>query len=147
MNLGTAALPVGAAPSGHTGTKRAFARHFVEMLLAMFLGMLVLGGVAQLAFVVSGGSLYDQSGGLRVMLMGVYMTLPMVLWMRYRGHAAARNVEMAASMMVPTIATAALAWAGTLDTAAAFGIQHVIMVPAMLGVMVWRYEHYSQPQA
>jgi hypothetical protein len=40
---------------------------------------------------------------------------------------------------------ATLAWAGALGTAAGLAVQHSVMVPAMLGVMLWRYEHYSQP--
>jgi hypothetical protein len=81
------------------------------------------------------------------MLMVWSMTVPMVAWMGYRGHAQGRNAEMAASMMVPTVAAAALAAAGALGSGAALGVQHAVMVPAMLGVMLWRYEHYSQPHA
>jgi hypothetical protein len=124
-----------------------FARHFGEMLIAMFLGMGVLGGLAALGFALAGGSSSDLPGGVRVMLMGVYMTVPMVLWMRHRGHAAARNAEMAMSMMVPTIAAAALAFAGALGTGAALAVQHAVMVPAMLGVMLWRYAEYARPHA
>jgi hypothetical protein len=134
-----------AAPQG--GSKRAFARHFGEMVLAMFLGMVVLGGVAELLFAAAGSSLSDQSGGAQVMLMGFNMTVPMVLWMSYRGHAAARNTEMAMSMLVPSVVAAVLAWAGALDSAAALGVQHAVMIPAMLGVMLWRYEEYSHPHA
>ena len=127
---------------GRSGRKR-FARHFAEMLLAMFAGMLVLGGLSMLAFSVFGSSLMDQSGGLRVTLMGFDMTVPMVLWMRYRGHDWARSAEMAGSMIVPTAITAVLAWAGVLGASAALAVQHLVMIPAMLGVMLWRYEHYS----
>jgi hypothetical protein len=147
MNQGSATLSLGAPLSGRSGSKRAFARHFGEMLLAMFLGMGVLGGLAAVIFAASGGSSSDLPGGARVMLMGVYMTVPMVAWMRYRGHAAARNLEMALSMMAPTLAAAVLAWAGALGTGAALGVQHVVMVPAMLGVMLWRYDHYARPHS
>ena len=78
------------------------------------------------------------------MLMGFDMTVPMVAWMGYRGHSRARNAEMAASMIVPTLAAAALAAAGVLSSAAALGVQHVVMIPAMLGVMLWRYDDYSR---
>jgi hypothetical protein len=139
-------LSVGAgAATG--GSKRAFARHFGEMVLAMFVGMVVLGGAAELLFAAAGSSLSDQPGGTQVTLMGLNMTVPMVLWMRHRGHAAARTVEMALSMIVPSLAAAALAWAGALGSAAALGIQHAVMIPAMLGVMLWRYQDYSRPHA
>jgi hypothetical protein len=31
-----------------------------------------------------------------------------------------------------------------LGTAAGFAIEHAAMIPAMLGVMLWRYEHYAR---
>ncbi|MBD0283643.1 MAG: hypothetical protein ICV69_15850 [Thermoleophilaceae bacterium] len=96
--------------------------------------------MAELAFAAAGSSLSDQSGGAQVMLMGFNMTVPMVIWMSYRGHAAARNVEMALSMVVPSIFAAVVAWAGVLESAAALGVQHAVRVPAMLGVMLTRYE-------
>jgi hypothetical protein len=129
------------------GSKRAFTRHFGEMILAMLGGMAVLGGAAELLFAAAGSSLSDQSGGAQVMLMGFNMTVPMVAWMGYRGHAAARNVEMALSMIVPSVAAAALAWAGALESGAAMGVQHAVMIPAMLGVMLWRYDEYAHPHA
>jgi hypothetical protein len=147
MNQGSATFSLDARLSGRSGSKRAFARHFGEMLLAMFLGMGVLGGLAAVIFAAAGGNSSDLPGGLRVMLMGIYMTVPMVAWMHYRGHAAARNLEMALSMIMPTLAAAALAWAGVLGTGAALGVQHAVMVPAMLGAMLWRYDHYARPHA
>jgi hypothetical protein len=147
MNHDSATLSLNAGASIGSASKRAFARHFGEMVLAMLLGMLVLGGLAELGFALADSSLSDQPGGTQVMLMGFNMTVPMVLWMRHRGHAAARNVEMALSMIVPSVAAAALAWAGALGAGAALGIQHAVMIPAMLGVMLWRYQDYSHPDA
>jgi hypothetical protein len=147
MSHGSATVSIEAGVSTGSDSQRAFARHFGEMILAMFLGMVALGGLAELVFAPSGSSLSDQPGGLQVMLMGFNMTVPMVMWMSYRGHTGARNAEMAASMILPTAAAAALAWAGALESAAALGVQHAVMIPAMLGVMLWRYEHYSHPHA
>jgi hypothetical protein len=130
--------------SHHPAGRRAFARHFAEMLLAMFVGMAVLGGLAELVFTLSGSSFSDQSAGVHVMLMGFNMTVPMVGWMAYRGHTRARSVEMAAAMIVPSLVAAALAWAGALDGGAALGLQHAAMIPAMLGVMLWRYDEYAR---
>jgi hypothetical protein len=147
MNHDSATRSINTGASIGSGSKRMFARHFGEMVLAMLLGMVVLGGLAEVGFALSGSSLSDQPGGTQVMLMGFNMTVPMVLWMMYRGHAAARNVEMALSMIVPSAAAAALAWAGALGSGAALGVQHALMIPAMLGVMLWRYQDYSHPHA
>jgi hypothetical protein len=127
--------------------RRRFLRHVVEMLVAMFAGMAVLGGLTQVAFAAAGGSLTDAPGSIRVLLMGLDMTVPMVAWMRYRGHPRARNAEMAASMMVPTLGAAALAAADVLSTGWALGVQHAAMIPAMVGVMLWRYDHYAGAHA
>ena len=124
-------------------SRRRFIRHFGEMLLAMFLGMGVLGGLAALAFSSAGSSLGDQSGAVQVLLMGFNMTVPMVAWMAYRGHDRARSAEMAGSMIVPSAIAAGLAAAGALDDHGALMLQHIVMIPAMLGVMLARYEHYS----
>ena len=128
-------------------SKRAFARHFAEMVVVMLAGMGVLEGLAALAFAAAGSSLSDQPGAVRVLLMGVSMTVPMVAWMRVRGHSARRNLEMAASMVAPTLVAAALTAAGVLGVGAALAVQHAVMVPAMLGVMVWRYDEYARPHA
>ena len=45
--------------------------------------------------------------------MAFTMTVPMVAWMRYRGHSWQPTLEMAASMVIPTliaIALSARAW-------------------------------------
>jgi flagellar biosynthetic protein FliP len=136
-----------APPVAGPVSKRAFARHFAEMIVVMLLGMGVLEGLAAVAFAVAGSSLTDQPGALRVTLMGLSMTVPMVFWMRHRGHAAGRNVEMAASMLVPSAIAAALAAASVLSAGAALAVQHAVMVPAMLGVMLWHYEEYARPHA
>jgi hypothetical protein len=130
--------------AAHRGSRRAFARHFGEMLLAMFAGMAVLGGLARLGFAAAGSDLSDSSAGLRVLLMGFNMTVPMVGWMSYRGHARERNAEMAASMVVPSLLAAGLAWTGVLGLMGAMTVQHVVMIPAMLAVMLWRYEEYAK---
>ena len=77
MNHNAATLTAEATLSAR-GSKRAFARHFAEMPLAMFAGMVVLGGLAELAFAASGSSLSDQAGAFRIALMGFDMTVPMV---------------------------------------------------------------------
>ena len=47
-------------------------------------------------------------------------------------------------MIVPSLFAAILAWAGVLGDVGALAMQHGVMIPAMLAVMLWRYEDYSQ---
>jgi flagellar biosynthetic protein FliP len=104
----------------------------------------VLGGAAVLALGLDTGSLFDDAPALGLTGMALTMTIPMVAWMRHRGHGWPASWEMTASMFVPTFAAIALLWAGVLDSGhTAMGIQHVIMFPAMLGVMFLRLEEYT----
>src|ERR687889_962944 len=83
-----------------------FARHYVEMVAAMFLGMGILyvsGVVALGAAGVSSAELHQDLPAAMLLGMGVAMTLPMVAWMRYRGHGRRPSAEMAASMVIPTL--------------------------------------------
>jgi hypothetical protein len=135
-------LETGAAARTRRGPK-AFALHFGEMVLAMVLGMVVLGGAVEGGLALVGTSLSDAPASISAAVMAVNMTLPMVGWMRYRGHPAQHNVEMAASMVVPTAIAIGLHWLGAIASDGVMVIQHVVMIPAMLGVMLWRYDHYS----
>jgi hypothetical protein len=116
------------------------------MLLVMFVGMGVFSALAAAAFQLAGSALAAQPAELRVLLMGVNMAVPMALWMWFRGHSAARNLEMAGSMLVPSAVAAMLVAWGALDAMGGMVVQHVVMVPAMLGVMLWRFDEYAHHQ-
>ena len=130
--------------AGTRSGRAVFALHLAEMLLAMLLGMLVLGGAAEGALRLNGGSLSDMPAGLHAAVMAAEMTVPMVLWMRYRGHPVRHNVEMAASMVAPTALVIALHWLSAIPSGSVMLVQHAVMIPAMVSVMLWRYEHYSR---
>ena len=92
---------------------RHFIRHYLEMVVAMLLGM------------------------------ATSMTVPMVGWMIYRGHGRRANMEMSASMFVPTFAVITLTWADVVtDTGALMTIEHVAMFVAMAAVMLLRPAEY-----
>ena len=76
--------------------------------------------------------------------MAITMTVPMVGWMMYRGHGWRANVEMSASMFVPTFAVIGVLATGLLtDLGVLMIIEHVVMLLAMAGVMLLRPEEYS----
>src|ERR1044071_9900737 len=83
-----------------------FIRHYVEMVVVIFAGMLVLGlpGEAALHAIGSGTSDLRETAPATVFLgMAFTMTVPMVAWMRFRGHGWQPTLEMAASMVIPTL--------------------------------------------
>jgi hypothetical protein len=119
---------------------RRFARHYVEMVVAMLIGMAVLGLPADRALDAVGAH------GTAPMLleMAVTMTVPMVAWMRYRGHGWRASAEMSASMLLPTFAVIGLLAAGVVSGAGALmAIEHVAMFAGMFAVMLLRREEYS----
>jgi len=129
---------------------RRFGQHYLEMVIAMFAGMLVLGLPAEGLLQLSGSGtseLQESAPALALAGMGMVMTVPMVAWMRYRGHTWQPTLEMAASMIVPTIAVIVLVAAGVSDFGAAMGIEHIAMFPAMLAVMLARWGEYSADHA
>jgi hypothetical protein len=130
-----------------TSSTRHFIRHYVEMLVAMFAGMVVLGAPALGALGAAGVSSAELRSDAPAMLllgMGITMTVPMVAWMRYRGHGWAASNEMAASMLIPTAGVIALLGAGLVsDIGALLMIEHIVMLPSMLVAMLLRRAEYS----
>jgi hypothetical protein len=131
-------------PAPARSGRRAFGLHVAEMLIAMSLGMLVLGGAIHGTLQLMGASLSDAPASVSATVMAVTMTAPMVWWMHHRRHPARRSVEMAASMVVPTAVAIALHWLGAISSDGVMLLQHAVMIPAMVGVMLWRYDHYSR---
>jgi hypothetical protein len=101
-----------------THSTRRFFRHYAEMVAAMLLGMFALSKPAAWAFGAFGASTSSEHPAMMLLAMGITMTVPMVAWMRYRGHAWRPTIEMAASMLLPTFAAMTLAGARR-DTRAA----------------------------
>jgi hypothetical protein len=124
-----------------------FARHYTEMVAAMFLGMFALGmPVAALlgAVGIDVGDWQTDNRELLLLGMAFTMSVPMAAWMRYRGHGWAPVWEMTASMFVPSVAAIGLLWAGSVDdTDALLLIQHAGMFPSMLAAMLLRLDEYT----
>jgi hypothetical protein len=123
---------------------RTFAVHYLEMVVAMFAGMLVLGLPAEIALGAMGVDLQTDAPQLALLGMATTMTVPMVAWMWFRGHGARPSAEMALSMYLPTFAAMALLAGGALASVhAAMGVQHAVMLPAMLVAMLLRPAEYT----
>jgi glutamate synthase domain-containing protein 2 len=75
--------------------------------------------------------------------MAATMTIPMVAWMRYRGHRWQPTLEMAASMIVPTLLAIALLEAGAMSFGALMGLEHIAMLLGMLAAMLLRTGEYT----
>jgi hypothetical protein len=119
-------------------------RHFIEMVLAMIVGMAVLGAVVQAVCAAVGHSgFFAHHVGLRAPLMAMNMTIGMALWMRHRGHGWAPIGEMSAAMFVPLVMLIGPFWAGVLSGDALLLGMHVLMLPAMVVAMIHRRDEYA----
>jgi hypothetical protein len=123
-----------------TASTRRFARHYAEMIIAMFAGMFVLGAAAS-AF-IDLDALRDESPTLMLLGMAFTMTAPMVAWMRYRGHGWAPCADMTAAMFLPTFLAIALGAAG-MGLGGQMAVEHTLMFPAMLVAMLLRRDEYT----
>jgi hypothetical protein len=128
---------------------RHFVRHFLEMTIAMVLGMIVLGAVFREIHLLVFGTGYEDAwkrhAELAAFAMAFNMTLPMVVWMRHRGHRWAVCNEMAAAMVVPGFGLIGLLWLGLISDEVVLPMQMALMLPSMIAVMLYRVDEYSKP--
>ncbi|MBE1590399.1 hypothetical protein ACFPOI_05145 [Nonomuraea angiospora] len=126
-----------------TGTGRRwgkFALHYVEMIVAMFVGMLALGMLrSALGLDLS----HERQPELAYLLMAVDMSIGMAAWMRIRGHRWAPTLEMCAAMFVPVVPLFPLLWLGAIDAGTMMTVAHVAMFPLMLAAMLRRLDEYA----
>ncbi|MEU6778196.1 hypothetical protein ABZ912_03260 [Nonomuraea angiospora] len=127
----------------NTGTGRRwgrFALHYLEMIVAMFVGMFALG-MLQSALGLSLS--HEQQPELAYLVMAVNMSIGMAAWMRIRGHGWASTLEMCAAMFVPVVPLFPLLWLGTIDAGIMMTVAHVAMLPLMLAAMLRRLDEYA----
>jgi hypothetical protein len=126
-----------------SASTRHFVRHYVEMVVAMSLGMGVLLPPLGAALRALGTSLHD-SDVLMISAMALTMTVPMVGWMRFRRHGWRVCTEMTAAMVLPTLSVLALLWSGLVgDLGTLLVIEHVAMLPSMPVAMLLRRDEYT----
>jgi hypothetical protein len=126
---------------------RHFVRHYVEMVIVMFAGMAVLGLPAGWGMTAMGTSWDELQSDVPAAMFGAMaltMVVPMVAWMRLRGHGWRANGEMSLSMVLPTLgAIALLSTDAVEDVGALLLAEHVVMLLAMLGAMLLRPSEYA----
>jgi hypothetical protein len=121
-----------------------FVAHFVEMLVAMFVGMAAFGlalgaGLGALGLDYSSAE-HPSVGSVE---MAFTMSAGMALWMRIRRHAWRGILEMSAAMFAPLAFVLPLLSFDAIGPDAAMMIMHVAMLPLMLVVMLLRRDHYG----
>ena len=132
--------------SGTTGShssRRHFWWHYAEMVVVMLVGMGALAPLWHVGADLAGRpNLLDDTVWMTVSMV-VDMVVAMAIWMWIRGHRALPLLEMSGAMAGPFLLLAApVAW-GWLSAGDLLLWGHVLMLPAMLGVMLLRRDEYS----
>ncbi len=122
-----------------------FILHFLEMTLAMMVGMPIFSMLRKLIPATSSYAGAFKSGTILFDLsMTVFMTVPMVAWMIVRKHGWRHSAEMAFGMFAPVGviivlrllgADASLPWLSKAS--------HIGMFLGMLSAMLYRSDHYT----
>ncbi|WP_336214557.1 DJ-1/PfpI family protein [Nonomuraea sp. LPB2021202275-12-8] len=115
-----------------------FLWHYVEMVIAMMLGMLLLDPLW--------GAVLPEVTRIDVdtLIMAGDMTIGMAVWMRVRRHAWARIAEMSLAMFVPFLILLVPYWFGVLPGHLVMSVGHALMFVCMALAMLWRREEYTQ---
>jgi hypothetical protein len=132
-----------AAPSALGMSWGRFVRHYGEMVVAMVVGMLVLGPLAALLFGALGLAGVVEHPVVAALVMATTMTIGMSAWMAFRRHPRGGIVEMAAAMYVSFVGFFVPFWAGWISGGTVLVAGHVVMLVAMLLVMLRRREEYG----
>lgn len=114
-------------------THRAFVVHYLQMLAAMGVGMLVLGPLSML---VDAGIEIDS------LLMATWMTAGMTAWMAWRRHSWPAIAEMGLAMYASFAVLFPAHWLGALSDHGVMLAGHLLMLPAMALAMLLRREEY-----
>ncbi|MEV0224524.1 hypothetical protein [Streptomyces sp. NPDC050704] len=121
-----------------------FVRHYLEMVAAMVVGMLVLGAATQALLALAGVELSEsRDPELTALKMAFDMSVGMAVWMRYRGHGWVSTVEMCGAMFVPLLALFPLLWLGVVSADSMITLEHLVMLPLMFLVMLRRRGEYG----
>jgi len=120
-----------------------FVRHYLEMVVAMFVGMAALWGLGEVVTMIIGLE-YALKPELAVFKMAFDMSVGMVAWMRYRGHGWPGTAEMVAAMFAPAVALAPLSWLGVITGESLMLATHILMLPLMLIAMLRRRAEYTR---
>jgi hypothetical protein len=115
-----------------------FAGHYVEMVVAMFVGMFVLSPVW--SFAAPGLVARDDVGAL---VMAFDMTVGMALWMRVRRHSWRPIGEMSAAMVAPFVVLLVPYWLGAISGMTLMMLGHALMFVTMLAAMLLRPAEYT----
>jgi hypothetical protein len=120
-----------------------FLRHLLEMIVAMAVGM---AGFGLLLWAFGEPPGYDHPL-VEHGLMSIAMAVPMVIWMRYRGHTWFEGAGMTAAMILPVLLLVVPVEfdlpVPRVSEASLMMVTHVGMLAGMVAWMIVRRDRYT----
>jgi hypothetical protein len=127
----------------HLASWLPFIRHYIEMVLAMAVGMFALIPLWTYALQAAGAPhLLDRAEPM-ALVMATDMAIGMAAWMAWSRHGWRDIAEMSAAMYLPFVIFFPATLAGIMTSGAMMAAGHALMLTSMLAVMLWRRDHYS----
>ncbi len=117
--------------------------HYLEMVVAMLVGMVALQPLWNMAFDAVGWSAVLDRPEPMALVMATNMTIGMTAVMRWRKHSWRACAEMAAAMYLPFVVLFVPMWAGLLSVDGMYLWGHLLMLFAMAGAMAIRPDEYA----
>ena len=117
--------------------------HFLELVVAMAVGMVALHPVWTLVLDAVGapGLMHNPYTG--ALIMATNMTVAMSAWMKVRGHRWRPIAEMGAAMYLPFLVLFVPLALGLIDEGDLMLWGHLLMLPAMAAAMLLRPHEYA----
>ena len=112
-----------------------FVGHYLEMVVAMFVGMALLMPLTPAAWAAL--------PAVHALVMAADMTIGMAVWMAVRRHRARLIVEMSAAMCAPFVLLLVPYGLGAISGETLMIAGHVLMFVTMLGAMLLRRDEYA----
>ena len=139
--------PAPPSPAPHSPAPRRRTRalvvHYLQMVVAMGVGMVVLHPVWTVGLGALGWSSALDRPEVMALVMATDMTVAMSAWMLFRRHRWVAVAEMAAAMYLPFVVLFVPMWAGVLSAGGMLLWGHVLMLLAMAGAMALRPDEYA----
>ena len=131
------------AHTTHHLSAKKFTLHFLEMVVAMAVGMVALHPVWTLVLDAVGapGLMHNPYTG--ALIMATNMTVAMSAWMKVRGHRWRPIAEMGAAMYLPFLVLFVPLALGLIDEGDLMLWGHLLMLPAMAAAMLLRPHEYA----
>ena len=125
-----------------------FLAHAIEMCLVMCFAAIVLNVLFfEGAWLVGQADLRTTAPDISFVFLTLSLSVPMFFWMRHRGHAWQPTIEMGGSAIALALVLGLGALVGVLPTSEVFDVMTRLACPAMIAVMLVRYDLYASPMA